>query len=47
MRPRHKLKDNIKIDLMEIETQAVDWVHLTKNRDGTHGDELPGSTEGG
>jgi hypothetical protein len=26
-------EDNIKMDLMEIELEGVDWIHLSQNRD--------------
>jgi hypothetical protein len=32
-RPRHRCQDNIRLDLMEIEWKAVDWIHMAKDRD--------------
>jgi len=32
-RPRHRWKDNIRMDLKEIGWKAVDWIHLAKDRD--------------
>jgi hypothetical protein len=31
-RPRHMWVDNIKIDLREIEWDAMDWINLAQNR---------------
>jgi ERCC4-type nuclease len=31
-RPRHRWEDHIKIDLREIECEAVEWMHLAQNR---------------
>jgi hypothetical protein len=32
-RPRHRLKDNIKMDLGVIGWGGMDWIHLAENRD--------------
>jgi hypothetical protein len=32
-RPRHRWEDNIKINLMEIGLEGVDWIHLAQNRE--------------
>jgi hypothetical protein len=32
-RPRHRLEDNIKMDLWEIGFGDVDWIHWTQDRD--------------
>jgi hypothetical protein len=32
-RPRRKWKDNIKMDLLEVECGDVDWIELAQNRD--------------
>jgi hypothetical protein len=32
-RPKHKWKDNIKMDLKEIGREGLDWIHLAQNRD--------------
>jgi hypothetical protein len=32
-RPRHRLEDNIRIDLKEIEWEDVDWMHVAQNKD--------------
>jgi hypothetical protein len=32
-RPRLRWKDNIRMDLREIGWKAVDWIHLTQDRD--------------
>jgi hypothetical protein len=32
-RPRRRLLDNIKMDLVEVEWNDVDWVGLTQDRD--------------
>jgi hypothetical protein len=32
-RPRHRWEDNIRIDLMEIGREDVDWMHLVQSRD--------------
>jgi len=32
-RPRHKWKDNTGMDLVEIEWEDVDWMHLAQDRD--------------
>jgi hypothetical protein len=31
-KPRHKWKDNIRMDLREIRWEGVDWMHLAKDR---------------
>jgi hypothetical protein len=31
--PRHRLEDNIKMDLMKTEQEGVDWIQLTQDRD--------------
>jgi hypothetical protein len=30
---RHRWKDNIKTDLMEIGWEGVDWIHVAQDRD--------------
>jgi hypothetical protein len=37
-RPRHRWEYNIKIDLLEIGLEGVDWIHLAQDRD--HGRQL-------
>jgi hypothetical protein len=32
-RPRHRWKDNIKMDLKEIGCKGVEWMHMTKDKD--------------
>jgi hypothetical protein len=32
-RPRHRWKDNIRMDLREIGWEGVDWIHLIQDRD--------------
>jgi hypothetical protein len=32
-RPRRRWEDNIKIDLIEIEWGAIDWIDLAQDRD--------------
>jgi hypothetical protein len=32
-RPRHRWEDEIKIYLMEIGWEGVDWIHLAQDRD--------------
>jgi hypothetical protein len=32
-RPRHRMKDNIKMDLQEIGCGGIDWIDLAQNRD--------------
>jgi hypothetical protein len=32
-RPRHRWKDNIRMDLGEIGWEAVDWIHLVQDSD--------------
>jgi hypothetical protein len=32
-RPRHKWKNNIRIDLREIGYGGVDWIHMAQDRD--------------
>ena len=32
-RPRRRWKDNIKMDLQEMECGSVDWIELAKDRD--------------
>jgi hypothetical protein len=32
-RPRHRWKDNIKIDQRELEFGDVNWIHLAQDRD--------------
>jgi hypothetical protein len=32
-RPRHRCKDNIRMNLREIGWEIVDWMHLAQNRD--------------
>jgi hypothetical protein len=31
--PRHRWDDNIRMDLIEIGWENVDWIHLAQNRD--------------
>lgn len=31
-RPKHRWKDNINIDVKEIECESVDWIHLVRER---------------
>jgi hypothetical protein len=47
-RPRHRWKDNIKMDLREIRFGGIDWIHLARDRDlvagsYAHGNEPLGS----
>jgi len=32
-RPWHKLKNNIKMDLQEVECGGVDWIDVAQDRD--------------
>jgi hypothetical protein len=32
-RPRHKWKDNIRMDLTKIGWEGMDWIHLDQDRD--------------
>jgi hypothetical protein len=32
-RPRHRLEDNIKMDLQEVECEAKDWINVAQDRD--------------
>jgi hypothetical protein len=32
-RPRHRLEDNIKMDLHEVGCDLIDWIDLTQERD--------------
>jgi hypothetical protein len=32
-RPRRRWKDNIRMDLLEIGWEGVDWIHLAQDRD--------------
>jgi len=32
-RPRHRWKDNIKMDLEAVECGGMDWIDLAQNRD--------------
>jgi hypothetical protein len=32
-RPRHRWKDNIKMDLQEVGCVGMDWIELVQNRD--------------
>jgi hypothetical protein len=32
-RPRHRWKDNIKLDLQEVECRGMDWIGLAQDRD--------------
>jgi hypothetical protein len=36
-RPRRRWKDNIRMDLMEIEWKVMDWIQLAQNRDQWQG----------
>jgi hypothetical protein len=43
-RHRRRWKDNIRMDLRDIDWEALDWVHLAQDRDqwwvlGEHGNE--------
>jgi hypothetical protein len=31
-RPRHRREDNIRMDLMKMGWEVVDWMHLTQDR---------------
>jgi hypothetical protein len=39
-RPRYRWEDNIRMDLREIELEAVDWIHLSLGGGGTSGRPL-------
>jgi hypothetical protein len=32
-RPRHRGEDNVRMDLMEVGLEGVDWLHLAQDRD--------------
>jgi hypothetical protein len=32
-RPRHRWEDNIRMDLIEINLEGVDWIHLVQDTD--------------
>jgi hypothetical protein len=32
-RPRRKWEDNIKMDLREVASEGMDWMHLAQDRD--------------
>jgi hypothetical protein len=32
-RPRHRWKDNIRMDLRETQWESVDWIHMAQDRD--------------
>jgi hypothetical protein len=32
-RPRHRLEDNIKMDLGEVDWNGMDWIDLAQDRD--------------
>jgi hypothetical protein len=32
-RPRRRWQDNIKMDIMDIGLEGVDWIHLSQDRD--------------
>jgi hypothetical protein len=34
--PRHRWKDNIKVDLKEMTRDSVDWIHLAQHMDKCH-----------
>jgi hypothetical protein len=31
--PRHRWKDNVRMDLKEVGWEGVDWIHLAQDRD--------------
>jgi hypothetical protein len=33
-KPRHRWEDCVKMDLNEVGREVVDWIHLTRNKDG-------------
>ena len=33
-RPRHRWKDNIKMDLQDVGCGGMDWIELAQDRDG-------------
>jgi hypothetical protein len=35
-KPRHRLEDNIKVDLQELGCGGMDWIELTHDRDRWH-----------
>jgi len=44
---RHKLEDNIKIDLQEVEWEGMDWIDLGQNRDSKDSTEPSSSIKCG
>jgi hypothetical protein len=34
-RPRRRREDNMKMDLRKLGWEVVDWIHVTKDRDGS------------
>jgi hypothetical protein len=32
-RPRHRLEDNIKVDIYEVGWEGVDWIDMAQDRD--------------
>jgi hypothetical protein len=32
-RPKHRWKDNIRMDLREVGWEGVDWIHLAQDKD--------------
>jgi hypothetical protein len=46
-RPRHGLEDNIKMDLMEIGWESVEWIHMAGRRRVASSCETSGSIKGG
>jgi len=33
-RPRHRWEDNIKMDLLEVGCEGMDWINAARNTDG-------------
>jgi hypothetical protein len=36
IRPTHRWEDNIKMDLMKIGWECVDWIHMSQDMDWWH-----------